>query len=123
MLLSATIGKIVFGSLRIDNKWCGPTVHLRIIRGHRAIAEAYAAHCLDVYDHYAWRYWLQRDKENAKERNGRRVARSDSVARSVCYARRLHLIARTSVGEGVVKIRDGGDEIQADESESAVVVF
>jgi len=36
-----------------------------IIRGHRAIAEAYAAHCLDVYDHYAWRYWLNDDKEKA----------------------------------------------------------
>jgi phosphatidylserine/phosphatidylglycerophosphate/cardiolipin synthase-like enzyme len=32
--------------------------NLAIIRGHRGIAEAYAAHCLDVYDHYAWRYWL-----------------------------------------------------------------
>lgn len=39
--------------------------NLAIIRGHRAIAEAYAAHCLDVYDHYAWRYWLQKDKESA----------------------------------------------------------
>jgi phosphatidylserine/phosphatidylglycerophosphate/cardiolipin synthase-like enzyme len=35
--------------------------NLAIIRGHRALAEAYAAHCLDVYDHYAWRYWLQKD--------------------------------------------------------------
>jgi phosphatidylserine/phosphatidylglycerophosphate/cardiolipin synthase-like enzyme len=33
-----------------------------IIRGHRAIAEAYAAHVLDIYDHYAWRYWLQQKK-------------------------------------------------------------
>jgi phosphatidylserine/phosphatidylglycerophosphate/cardiolipin synthase-like enzyme len=39
--------------------------NLAIIRGHRAIAEAYAAHCLDVYDHYAWRYWLQNDNEKA----------------------------------------------------------
>jgi phosphatidylserine/phosphatidylglycerophosphate/cardiolipin synthase-like enzyme len=29
-----------------------------IIHGHRALAEAYACHVLDVYDHYAWRYWL-----------------------------------------------------------------
>jgi len=35
------------------------------IYNHRAIAEAYAAHCLDVYDHYAWRYWLNQDKDKA----------------------------------------------------------
>jgi hypothetical protein len=39
--------------------------NLVIIRGHRAIAEAYAAHCLDVYDHYAWRYWLENEKDKA----------------------------------------------------------
>ncbi len=32
-----------------------------VIRGHRALAEAYACHVLDVYDHYAWRYWLHKD--------------------------------------------------------------
>lgn len=39
--------------------------NLAIIRGHRALAEAYAAHCLDVYDHYAWRYWLSQDGPKA----------------------------------------------------------
>jgi phosphatidylserine/phosphatidylglycerophosphate/cardiolipin synthase-like enzyme len=39
--------------------------NLAIIRDHRAVAEAYAAHCLDVYDHYAWRYWLGQDKDKA----------------------------------------------------------
>jgi PLD-like domain len=39
--------------------------NLAIVRGHRAIAEAYAAHCLDVYDHYAWRYWLENEKDKA----------------------------------------------------------
>ena len=39
--------------------------NIAIIRGHRAIAEAYASHCLDVYDHYAWRYWLNADKDKA----------------------------------------------------------
>lgn len=39
--------------------------NMAIIRSHRAIAEAYAAHCLDVYDHYAWRYWLNDDKDKA----------------------------------------------------------
>ncbi|QQO12293.1 nuclease [Bradyrhizobium diazoefficiens] len=31
-----------------------------IIRGHRGLAQAYACHVLDVYDHYAWRYWLHK---------------------------------------------------------------
>jgi phosphatidylserine/phosphatidylglycerophosphate/cardiolipin synthase-like enzyme len=34
-----------------------------IVRGHRSLAEAYACHVLDVYDHYAWRWWLNQDKE------------------------------------------------------------
>jgi phosphatidylserine/phosphatidylglycerophosphate/cardiolipin synthase-like enzyme len=28
------------------------------VHGHRSLAEAYACHVLDVYDHYAWRWWL-----------------------------------------------------------------
>lgn len=39
--------------------------NMAIIRKHRAIAEAYAAHCLDVYDHYAWRYWLNVEQDKA----------------------------------------------------------
>ena len=39
--------------------------NMAIIRNHRAVAEAYAAHCLDVYDHYAWRYWLGTENEKA----------------------------------------------------------
>jgi hypothetical protein len=39
--------------------------NMAIIRGHQAVAEAYAAHCLDVYDHYAWRYWLQQGADKA----------------------------------------------------------
>jgi phosphatidylserine/phosphatidylglycerophosphate/cardiolipin synthase-like enzyme len=35
--------------------------NLAIIRGHRPLAEAYAANALDIYDHYAWRWWLTRD--------------------------------------------------------------
>ena len=38
---------------------------MAIIRDHRAVAEAYAAHCLDVYDHYAWRYWLTTEQDKA----------------------------------------------------------
>jgi phosphatidylserine/phosphatidylglycerophosphate/cardiolipin synthase-like enzyme len=32
-----------------------------VVRGHRALAEAYACHVLDVYDHYAWRWWLNQN--------------------------------------------------------------
>ena len=39
--------------------------NMAIIHDHRAIAEAYAAHCLDVYDHYAWRYWLSTEQDKA----------------------------------------------------------
>lgn len=31
-----------------------------VIRGHKALAQAYACHVLDLYDHYAWRYWLHK---------------------------------------------------------------
>jgi phosphatidylserine/phosphatidylglycerophosphate/cardiolipin synthase-like enzyme len=33
--------------------------NLVIVRGNRAVAEAYAAHVLDVYEHYRWRWRLQ----------------------------------------------------------------
>ena len=39
--------------------------NLNIIFGHRAVAEAYAAHCLDVYDHYAFRYYLEKEGDKA----------------------------------------------------------
>ena len=39
--------------------------NLAIIRNHRAVAKAYAAHCLDVYDHYAWRFWLATEGDKA----------------------------------------------------------
>jgi hypothetical protein len=35
-----------------------------IIKGHRPIAEAYAANALDIYDHYAWRWWLAHDPQH-----------------------------------------------------------
>jgi len=33
--------------------------NLVILRGNRAIAEAYTAHVLDIYDHYRWRFVVQ----------------------------------------------------------------
>src|SRR4051812_747603 len=34
-----------------------------IVRGHRALAEAYACHVLDLYDHYAFRFLLKQHPE------------------------------------------------------------
>jgi phosphatidylserine/phosphatidylglycerophosphate/cardiolipin synthase-like enzyme len=39
--------------------------NLLIISGHRALAEAYAVHVMDVYEHYRWRWLLQRQKSSA----------------------------------------------------------
>jgi len=44
---------------------CNNDENMAIIHDHRAVAEAYAAHCLDVYDHYAWRYWLSTEQDKA----------------------------------------------------------
>jgi len=39
--------------------------NMAIIKGHRPLAEAYAANALDIYDHYAWRYWLAKNPTTA----------------------------------------------------------
>jgi phosphatidylserine/phosphatidylglycerophosphate/cardiolipin synthase-like enzyme len=41
--------------------------NLLIVRGHRALAEAYATHVMDVYDHYRWRYVRERQGTAAFE--------------------------------------------------------
>jgi phosphatidylserine/phosphatidylglycerophosphate/cardiolipin synthase-like enzyme len=47
--------------------------NLVVIRGHRRLAEAYAVHVMDVYDHYRWRY--VRERYGAKAFTG--LLRSD----------------------------------------------
>jgi len=39
--------------------------NMAIIKGHRPLAEAYAANALDIYDHYAWRWWLAKEGKSA----------------------------------------------------------
>jgi len=39
--------------------------NMAIIKGHRPLAEAYAANALDIYDHYAWRWWLAKNPTKA----------------------------------------------------------
>lgn len=40
--------------------------NLLIIRGNRRLAEAYAVHVMDIYDHYRWRYRLEKARGGAK---------------------------------------------------------
>jgi hypothetical protein len=42
--------------------------NMLIIRGNRSVAEAYAAHVLDVYEHYRWRWRLQQPIRDQFER-------------------------------------------------------
>ena len=37
--------------------------NLVIVRGHRLLAEAYAAHCSDIFEHYRWRWYQKREAE------------------------------------------------------------
>jgi phosphatidylserine/phosphatidylglycerophosphate/cardiolipin synthase-like enzyme len=39
--------------------------NLLIVKGHRKLAEAYAVHVMDVYDHYRWRWLLQKHGNRA----------------------------------------------------------
>lgn len=38
--------------------------NLLIIQGHQKLAQAYATHVMDVYDHYRWRFQVQKDPKN-----------------------------------------------------------
>lgn len=44
---------------------CNNDENLLIVRGHRALAHAYAVNVMDVYDHYRWRFRLQNDGDKA----------------------------------------------------------
>lgn len=39
--------------------------NLLVVKGHRRLAEAYAVHVMDVYDHYRWRWRLQEHGDTA----------------------------------------------------------
>ncbi len=39
--------------------------NLLIVRGHKALAQAYAVHVMDIYDHYRFRYMIQRGGTDA----------------------------------------------------------
>jgi phosphatidylserine/phosphatidylglycerophosphate/cardiolipin synthase-like enzyme len=65
--------------------------NLAIIKGHRSLAEAYAANALDIYDHYAWRWWLAKDPASAWTS----LKADDSLARHLFRCRRSAEITRT----------------------------
>jgi phosphatidylserine/phosphatidylglycerophosphate/cardiolipin synthase-like enzyme len=39
--------------------------NMLIVRGHKALAQAYAVHVLDIYDHYRFRYMIQKNGTQA----------------------------------------------------------
>jgi phosphatidylserine/phosphatidylglycerophosphate/cardiolipin synthase-like enzyme len=41
--------------------------NLIIVRGQRALAEAYATHVLDIYDHFSWRWIIQTEGQKRAE--------------------------------------------------------
>jgi hypothetical protein len=43
--------------------------NLAIIRGNRRLAEAYASHVLDIYDHFSWRYMVQNGGQSAADQS------------------------------------------------------
>jgi phosphatidylserine/phosphatidylglycerophosphate/cardiolipin synthase-like enzyme len=57
--------------------------NMLFIQGNRAIAEAYAAHVADVFQHYRWRWYEQRSAQRGAAadwvRAGSKVAQSDRV--------------------------------------------
>jgi hypothetical protein len=42
--------------------------NLVFVRGHRPLAEAYAAHVADIFEHYRWRWYNKRSAERAAAR-------------------------------------------------------
>jgi phosphatidylserine/phosphatidylglycerophosphate/cardiolipin synthase-like enzyme len=65
-----------------------------IVRGDRAIAEAYAAHVLDVYEHYRWRWRLQqplRDRLQALKKRNPKAKRIDLWTRAVTTVGRAQM--------------------------------
>lgn len=52
--------------------------NLVILRGNRRVAEAYAAHILDVVNHYNWRYKLVKDAKAGKKSSFTDLANDDS---------------------------------------------
>jgi phosphatidylserine/phosphatidylglycerophosphate/cardiolipin synthase-like enzyme len=53
--------------------------NMLIIRDNRAVAEAYAAHVLDVYEHYRWRFRLQQPLRDVFQKLKQRKPHADSA--------------------------------------------
>lgn len=87
-----------------------------IIRQDRAVAEAYAAHVLDVYEHYRWRWKLQEPIRDAfqklKEQHPRSKAADlwkqavENVGSTVIKKAWQHLVPNDSWQDFYVKNRD-----------------
>jgi phosphatidylserine/phosphatidylglycerophosphate/cardiolipin synthase-like enzyme len=53
--------------------------NLLVIRGNRSVAEAYAAHVLDVYEHYRWRWTLQAPMRDAFDKLKKRSPKAKAA--------------------------------------------
>jgi len=59
--------------------------NLCLIRGNRAIAHAYAAHVLDIVNHYNWRYNLPPGNEKAEPAGAKPKPRFDHLANTAAW--------------------------------------
>jgi phosphatidylserine/phosphatidylglycerophosphate/cardiolipin synthase-like enzyme len=73
----------------------GNDENMLIIRGNRGVANAYAAHVLDVYEHYRWRWNLQAPLRDALETL---KAENPDASAGELWARAIK-----TVGPGVIK--------------------
>jgi phosphatidylserine/phosphatidylglycerophosphate/cardiolipin synthase-like enzyme len=56
--------------------------NLMIFRGNQALAQAYAVHALDVYDHYRFRAWQAQSKAEGKPAFDGNIRDTDAWLRS-----------------------------------------
>ena len=68
--------------------------NMLIVRGDRAVAEAYAAHVLDVYEHYRWRWRLQQPLRDALQALKRRNPKAKPIE---LWTRAMATIGRAQI--------------------------
>jgi phosphatidylserine/phosphatidylglycerophosphate/cardiolipin synthase-like enzyme len=75
---------VVTGSHNLGNKASyNNDENLVIIRGNRAVAEAYAAHVADVFEHYRWRWYNRRNAERKAAKDWAAKGAKISTAKNV----------------------------------------
>jgi phosphatidylserine/phosphatidylglycerophosphate/cardiolipin synthase-like enzyme len=78
---------VVTGSHNLGNKASyNNDENLVMIRGNRAIAEAYATHVADVFEHYRWRWYNQRNAQRNAAQDWVKKGAKASTAKDVKVA-------------------------------------